>query len=56
MTNLSLAIVKNEILWAPVGYVKVKFSLFLERRSHKYESFECFQPCVLLKVALTPST
>jgi hypothetical protein len=42
ITNLSPAIVKKEkTCWTPTGHVKVTFSLFLERISQKYESFEC---------------
>ena len=38
--------VKNNTFWTPAAHVKVTFSLFLERISKKYESFECFLPGV----------
>jgi hypothetical protein len=38
--------VKNKTFWTPAAHVKVTFSLFLERISKKYESFECFLPGV----------
>ena len=37
-------IVKNKTFWTGAAHVKVTFSLFLERISTKYESFECFYP------------
>ena len=40
--NLFSIIVKNKTFWTPAAHVKVTFSLFLERMSKKYESFECF--------------
>jgi hypothetical protein len=38
--------VKNETFWTPVTHAKVTFSLFLERISKKYESFEFVLPGV----------
>jgi hypothetical protein len=38
--NVYPVIVKNKTFWNPVTHVKVTFSLFLERISKKYESFE----------------
>ena len=46
ITNLSPVIVKNKTFWTPAAHVKVTFSLFLERISKQYESFECFLPDV----------
>jgi len=43
---ISPVIVKNKTFWTPAAHVKVTFSLFLERISKKYESFECFLPGV----------
>jgi hypothetical protein len=41
--NLSLVIVKKIRQFGPQqGHVKMTFSLFFERISKKYESFECF--------------
>ena len=42
IVNLSPVIVKIKTFWTPAVDVKVTFSLFLERISKKYESFECF--------------
>ena len=47
LKNLSPVIVKNKTFWTPAAHVKVTFSLFLERISKKYESFECFLPGVM---------
>jgi hypothetical protein len=35
-------IVKNKTFWILAAHVKVTFSLFLERLSKLYESFQCF--------------